>query len=84
MKRQIDAMIADAALWEIIRPDPLGTVPASNLVTPLFGPLIVGFLALDFINSGFQHVHGETPILVLRFLRRNHDDTRWNVCDPNC
>ena len=37
-------------------------------------PRIVSLLALQLVEPGAQHLHGETAVLVLRFLRRDDDE----------
>ncbi len=69
VERQVDPVIGDTALRKVVRPDPLGAIPAADLVTPLICALLRRLLPFHLVDPRPQHIHRQTPVLVLRFLR---------------
>ncbi len=55
IKREVDAVVAHAALGEIIGADALRPVAAANLLLALAGAGGVGFFTLLLIEPGAQH-----------------------------
>src|SRR5262245_16503238 len=72
---EINAVVADAALWKIVGADALGAIAGTNLAAPLGGAGRVLLLALMVIEPRAQHRHGLGAVPVLRaILLHHHND----------
>src|SRR5215467_12655248 len=74
VERQIDAVIADATLWEIIGADALGAIAGADLAAPVRGALGVALLPLGVVELRPQQRHGLGTIAMLRALLLHDDD----------
>src|SRR5712692_3472425 len=68
VKSQIDAVIGDAVLREVVGADAIAAVAGADEGAALFGPFLVQFLLLHFVQPAAKDAHGPLSILVLAAL----------------
>src|SRR5437667_11738955 len=68
MQRQADAMVGDAVLREVVRPDLLAAVAGADHGTPLRPYLFLLLLELHLIEARAEHAQRLGAILNLRFF----------------
>src|SRR5436305_744287 len=84
VKREIDAMIGDAALREIIGADALGTISGADLLAAIRRTHSIDALSLSVVDTGAQDVHRRGAVLVLRTAVLHVDDNAGrNVGDAD-
>ncbi len=84
VKRQVDAVVGDAALWEVVGADALRTIAGADLSAPVGGARGVQLAALLIVKLGAQHGHRLGLILMLRSLLLHvDDDAAWQMRDAD-
>ena len=76
-------MVGDPALRKIVRPDALRAIAGADLRLARIRTFVGGLVALKLVDAGFQHVHRQAPVLMLRFLRRHDDDAGRQMRDAH-
>src|SRR5687768_13557246 len=83
VEREIDAVVADAALRKVIGADALGTVAGADLPTPVGGARGVELLALVVVEARTQYRHGLGAVAMLgAILLHLHLDAGGDVEYP--
>src|SRR5262245_7697335 len=80
---QADAVIGDAPLWKIVGADALRAVARADLPLALGSTRIRRPLALLLVEAGAEHLHGQAPVLMLRFFRRYDDEAGRQMRDAH-
>ena len=80
VRREVDAVIGDAALREIVGADLLGALAGADLAAAVLRDRVLLLAHLHLVEARAQHLHGFRPVLDLRLLvLLRHDDAGRDV-----